>query len=268
MTLAVSVIAVSCSRSDQSPTGQVIARVNGQEITLSEFNSELLASHLGKRADDPGVKQSMVERLVARKLLVGAARDQGLNKSSDYILSRQRSEENELAGLEQRQMMSRIPAPTREEAEKFIKDNPKIFDNRKLMVLEQIRFLQPSNANDMKLIEQANSLDDVAEMLKQNAIRYERVPTVFDTTSVSQQLADRIDKLPPGEVFIISNGQMVLANVIKEKQPAAIPEEARLQYASQLLQQQRFAKAIKDQVAELTKKAKISYQSGYQPKKS
>ena len=165
-------------------------------------------------------------------------------------------------------MMSRIPAPTREEAEKFIKDNPKIFDNRKLMVLEQIRFLQPSNANDMKLIEQANSLDDVAEMLKQNAIRYERVPTVFDTTSVSQQLADRIDKLPPGEVFIISNGQMVLANVIKEKQPAAIPEEARLQYASQLLQQQRFAKAIKDQVAELTKKAKISYQSGYQPKKS
>ncbi|MCL6730114.1 SurA N-terminal domain-containing protein [Sphingomonas sp. SE220] len=256
-----------CGKSDSSPTGQVIARVNGEEITLSELNAELLANKLGKKAEDPAVKQTIVERLIARKLLVKAAQDEGLDKSSEYILSRQRSEENDLAGLAQRHMMSKVKPPTRQEAENFIKQNPGIFNNRKLMILEQIRFLQPSNANDVKFIEQAKSLDEVADLLKQAAIRFERVPTVFDTTSVSRTLADRIDNLPPGEVFIISNGQMVLANVIREKQPAAIPEEARIQYASQLLQQQRFAKSIESQVAGLKKSAKITYQPGYEPKK-
>ena len=257
---------VACSGTDEAPKGQVIARVNGQEITLSELNSELIANNLGKRADDKAVTKTMIERLIARKLLVETARDTGLDKTSEYVLSRQRTEENELAGLAQRQMMSQVKPPTREEAEKFIKENPGTFNNRKLMVLEQIRFLQPANANDVKLIEKATSLDQVADLLKQNAIRFERVPTVLDTTSISRQLADRIDGLPPGEVFVISNGQMVLANVIREKQPAAIPDEARIQYASQLIQQQRFAKGIETQVSQLKKKATITYQQGYDPK--
>ncbi len=266
--LAVLCVGLSaCGGSKESPSGQVVARINGQEITLSELNSELLANNLGKKAEDPAVRQQMIERLIARKLLVEAARDEGLDKSSEYILARQRTEENELAGLAQRQMMSKIKPPTRQEAEKFIADNPALFNNRKLMILEQIRFLQPANKNDVKFLEQAKSLDEVADLLKQAAIRFERAPTVFDTTSVSRELADRIDNLPPGEVFVISNGQMVLANVIREKQPAAIPQEARIQYASQLIQQQKIGKAIERQVAELKKKAEISYQPGYEPKK-
>ena len=256
----------ACGGKDSAPEGQVIARVNGQEITLSELNSELIANNLGKRADDKAVSKAMVERLIARKLLVEVARDSGLDKTSEYVLARQRTEENELAGLAQRQMMSQVKPPTREEAEKYIRENPGTFNNRKLMTLEQIRFLQPANANDVKLIEPAKTLDQVAELLKQNSIRFERVPTVLDTTSISRELADRIDSLPPGEVFIISNGQMVLANVIREKRPAAIPEEARVQYASQLIQQQRVAKGIEAQVDQLKKKATLTYQKGYDPK--
>ncbi len=154
----------ACGSNDSAPEGQVVAKVNGQEITLSELNSELIANNLGKRADDKAVTRMMVERLVARKLLVEAARDAGLDKTSEYVLSRQRTEENELAGLAQRQMMSEIKPPTRQEAEKYIQENPGIFNNRKLMVLEQIRFLQPANANDVKLIEKAKSLAEVAEL--------------------------------------------------------------------------------------------------------
>ncbi|WP_162888092.1 SurA N-terminal domain-containing protein [Sphingomonas mesophila] len=248
------------------PSGQVVAEVDGEEITLSELNSEMLANNLGKESEDPAVRQATVQRLIARKMLVKAAREAGLHKTSQFILSRQRAEENELAGMAQQEVMSKIEPPSREEALKFIKDNPAIFDNRKLMILEQIRFPQPANANDVKFLERAKSLNEVAELLKQAAIRYERTPTVFDTTSVARELADRIDSLPPGEVFIISTGQLVLASVIREKQPAAIPVEARIQYASQILQQRRVSEAIEKQVAQLKSKAKISYQPGFGPK--
>lgn len=255
----------ACGSQDEVPKGQVVARVGGQDVTLSELNAELLANNLNQKGDNKVVAQTALQRIIARKLLAGVAREQELDKNSEYVLARQRSEEHELAGLAQRQMMSHVKAPTKAEAEKYILNNPVIFNNRQLMILEQIRFVQPANANDVKFIEKASSLDEVAELLKQNAIRFERVPTVFDTTSVSAQLASRIDKLPPGEVFVISNGQLVLVNVIREKKPAAIPQEARLQYASQLIRQERTMKAMKEQLDKLKTETKINYQPGYEP---
>ena len=252
-----------CGGSESVPQGQVVARVNGQDITLSELNAELLANNLSGKAEDKTVTQSVLQRLIARKLLVDMARDEKLDKNSEFILTRQRSEENELAALAQRHMLSRVKPPSKEEAEKYVRDHPQIFTGRKLMVLDQIRFLQPANANDIKALEDATSLDAVAEMLKQNAIRYDRAPNVFDTTSVSPEMSAKIDGLPAGELFVISNGKMVLVNVIREKQPAAIPADAALQYASQLIQQEKATKAIAGQVADLRKIAKISYQPAY-----
>lgn len=265
--IAAALLLTACGGGTDAPKGQVVAQVNGQDITLSELNAELLANKVPAGADDKAATQVILQRLIARKLLVASAREQKLDKSSEYLLARQRTEENDLAGLTQRQAVAQVKGPTREEAEKFVKDNPGIFNNRKLMVLEQIRFPQPANANDLKFLEPAKSLDEVAELLRQNAVKFERVPTVFDTTSVDPKLAARIDALPPGEVFVISAGNMVLANAIREKRPAAIPPEAGLQYAAQTLRQQRMAKAVQGQLEKLRKDAEISYQPGYAPAK-
>jgi len=265
--IAAMLLVAGCDKGGSAPKGQVVAQVNGQDITLSELNAELLANRVPADSDDKAATQMILQRLIARKLLVEHARDAKLDKSSEYILSQQRQEENNLAGLAQRQAASKVKPPTRAEAEKFMRENAAVFNNRKLMVLEQIRFAQPANANDLKFLEPAKSLDEVAELLKQNAIKFERVPTVFDTTSVDPKLAQRIDNLPPGEVFVISTGNMVLANAIREKRPAAIPPDAGLQYAAQLLFRQRTAKAVEEQLSTLRKAAQISYQPGYEPPK-
>lgn len=253
----------ACGSSDIAPQGQVVARVNGEDVTLSELNAELLANNLSGKADDKAVTGAFLERLIARKLLVSVAKAEKLDKSSEFILMRQRSEENELAALAQRQFLSRAKPPSKTEAEAYVRAHPEVFNGRKLMVLDQIRFLQPANANDIKALEGAKSLDAVAAVLKQNAIRYERAPNVFDTTSVSPEMSAKIDGLPAGEVFVISNGKMVLVNMIREKQPAAIPADAALQYAGQLIRQERGKAAIATQVADLRKKAKIVYQPAY-----
>lgn len=259
---------VACGGSNDAPKGQVVASVDGQEITLSELNAELLASNQGNKVEDKKVTQAVLERLIARKLLVAQAKSASLDKGSDFIIARQRSEENELAGLAQRQMIGRIKPPTREEAQQYIKSHPQTFAGRKMMTLEQIRFQQPANANDVKFIESAKSLEDAEARLKQNAIKYERGPVVFDTTSVAPEMAARIDKLAVGELFVVANGKLVLVSQIKEKRPAAIPADLALSYAGQLIQQERSKKAIEGQVAELRKKAKVTYQSGYGPGKS
>lgn len=266
--LAAALGLASCGGSGDAPSGQVVAKVNGVEVTLSELNAELLANNLSAKSEDKAVVQSMLQRLIARKLLVEKARDEGLDEATEFILSRQRSEENELAGLLQRQMVGQMNPPTQKQAQQFIEENPEIFNNRQLMILEQIRFQQPANANDVKFLEKANSLDEAAEMLRQNAIRFDRGPTVLDTSSISPQLSSTIDDLPPGEVFIISNGQLVLVNTVREKRPAAVPPDAALQYASQLIQQRRASQAMEAQVAKLREEAEITYQPDYAPKES
>ena len=74
--IALSIAIAGCGGTSQSPSGQVVAKVNGQEITLSELNAEMLANNLGNKSEDPAVRQATIQRLVARKLLV-AVKDAG-----------------------------------------------------------------------------------------------------------------------------------------------------------------------------------------------
>lgn len=264
--LCCTVSLLSCGQGKEPPTGQVVARVNGQEITLSELNAELLANNLADKAEDKRARGNVIERIVARKLLVEAAKDQGLHKNSEFILSRQRSEESELAALAQQHLLRQVKPPTKQEAEQYVKAHPERFTGRKQMIFDQIRFVRPANANDTKFLASTKSLDEAAEKLKQNVIRFDRALVVFDTSSVDPKVAAQIDKLAPGEVFTIVNGKMVLVNVITHKRPAAITPDVALQYASRLIQQERAQNAIQSQVSEMRKRATITYQAGYEPK--
>src|SRR4029079_16187186 len=69
------------------PTGQVVATVNGQEITLRELNAELGAA---PPPIDPkaakAAEQAALRSIIGRKVLAGAAREQGLDKTPDFAL--------------------------------------------------------------------------------------------------------------------------------------------------------------------------------------
>src|SRR3546814_15555745 len=69
-------------------TGQVGAGVNGEEITLREINAELGSRPIPEGVDKKVIQQAALQRLVERRLLAQAARDDELDKTPDYQIGR------------------------------------------------------------------------------------------------------------------------------------------------------------------------------------
>ena len=86
ISLTFAVAALALSGCGKEATGQVAAVVNGEEITLQEINAELGSRPIPEGVDKKVIQQAALQRLVERRLLAQAARDDELDKTPDYLL--------------------------------------------------------------------------------------------------------------------------------------------------------------------------------------
>jgi peptidyl-prolyl cis-trans isomerase C len=93
------------------PTGQVVATVDGDEITLTELNAELATMQIPANADKKLVQNAALERIVERKLLANAARQDGIDQNPEFIVRRQQLEDALLVQLLAKKVASTVKAP-------------------------------------------------------------------------------------------------------------------------------------------------------------
>src|SRR5262249_103371 len=129
---------------DREPEGQVVAVVNGDEVTLQELNGELGNAQLpeGEKAKND-IRNMALANVVNRRLLAGLARDEQIDTSPDYIVRRRQLEENLLVQMLSQKVARTIKQPSAAEIDKFMADNPQMFANRTIMAVDQIRFQTP-----------------------------------------------------------------------------------------------------------------------------
>src|SRR3978361_1170827 len=91
---ALLVVLGGCSK---KPGGQVVAVVNGEEITQQELNVELQNAHIPQGVDQKKVMPALLQRVVDRKLINQLAKNDGLDKTPAYLAQVRVTEENLLA---------------------------------------------------------------------------------------------------------------------------------------------------------------------------
>jgi hypothetical protein len=250
--------------------GQVIATVDGEDVTIYELNTELQGVNLPNGSARKSIEQAALQRIIDRKILANIARKQGLEKTPDYLLQSRRSDETILVSLLQRDTASKIPPVTDEDAEKFVAANPLMFGEHKLLIIDQIQFPMPADRAKLKEFEPLKTLDDIEQKLTSDGVEFRRVPTSIDTLQVPVQITKNILALPPGEVFVVPSGGALSANKIVEVRNSPITGSDAVAYAKQVIRKQRLAeKATKDfEPALKAAKDKVVYQAGYAPPKA
>src|SRR5438477_9293992 len=75
--------------SPKTPSGQVVAVVDGREVTLRELRAELAGvSFPDARARKLG-EQAALKAIVTRRIVARAAHDQGIDKTPDFAVQKQ-----------------------------------------------------------------------------------------------------------------------------------------------------------------------------------
>jgi EpsD family peptidyl-prolyl cis-trans isomerase len=252
--------------------GQVVATVDGKDITVHELNAELQGASLPANiAPDQKkqLEQAALQQVVNRRILADIARERGLDKTPMFLLQERRAEENILVQMLQRQMSGAIKQPTQTEIDTFIAQNPDLFADRKIFTIDQIQFEAPRDPEVLKKYQPLTTMDQVEAMLKQDGLEYKRAPSKLDVATANPQLVQQVLKMPKDDIFLIPAGRVMVANKITDTQVQPLTGDQANQLATSLLQQRKFQDLIKRDLEPKVKKAEseVKYQAGFAPPK-
>lgn len=259
-----------CGQAEDSTLekGQVVATVNGTDVTVYELNTELRGTRL---PSDPKqrklAEQTALQQIVNRKILADLAIERKLDKSPEFLLQERRAKDALLVQLLQQQIASKVPKPSRQDAERYMAQNPGLFAQRKIFAIDQIEFAPPADAAKLQEFKPLKTLAEIEQKLTAEGTPYQRKPTALDSVGVNPSVLKQIVALPPGEVFIVPNGRALTANVITEARIQPFAGDQAINYATNLIMQQRIADAAKrDLEAQIEAARKgVKYQEGFAP---
>jgi EpsD family peptidyl-prolyl cis-trans isomerase len=224
----------------KAPTGQVVATVGDREITLRELHAEMAGAAAPADATQRKLQeQAAIKNIVARVVLAKVARDQGLDKTPDFVLQKDRAVDGLLNQSLQKKVIAQVPKPTSEEAQTFVAQHPNIFVERKIFLVDQIRMARPSDPSVLKALEPLKTLEAIEVELKKDHIAYQRASGTLDAVGPDPRLIEAVMKLPPGEIFVVPGPEGLLVNEIKETKIVPFTGEPATNYALQLIGRQR-----------------------------
>jgi len=255
--------------SHAAPTGQVAATVNGQEVTVRDIAAELGPFN----TPDPKVRKAAetaaLENIVSRKIVAQDAVAQGLDKTPDFALLKQRAIDNLLAQLLEKKLASQVPVPTKEDADAFVTSHPNMFAQRKIFLVDQLRMARPTDPAVLKPLQPLKTLPEVEAQLDKDHIVYQKGVGSLDALAADPNLIDQILKLPAGEIFIVPSNGELLVNQIRETQVAPVTGDQASQFALNYLRRQRTQDTVRRQMSALVGKglAQVSFNKDYMPVK-
>ncbi len=265
--VAAAALAVSgCGGKDgKLDKGQVVASVDGDEITVFELNAEVQASSVPAGTDRKLAEQLALQRIIERKILSKVAREQKLDKTPAFLIQQRRADELILTTMLRDRIAGGITQPTDAEIAQYQAAHPDRFAQRKIYSVEQILFPPPSSADKFKQFAPLKTLDQLAAKLTADGVQFRRAPTQIDTAALPPEIAGKIAALPVTEMFILPTQQGLTANVITATTVQPVPADQARELAAGALRNERFSKAADAQLNERLKKARatVKYQPGY-----
>lgn len=249
-----------------APTGQVVATIDGEEITAAELKMELG----GVSSTDPAtmrrLKTMALQNIVNRHILTAEAKKRGLDGTPTAEMVKQKATQLALVDLLQQKMRTAVPLPSKEEAQQFVSEHPASFSERRIFLVDQI-VLGAAPSDILAALEPIDTMEGVQALLSKRGVSYSKAVGVIDALSIDADAAEKIVALPAGAVFINRDGGPIRVNRIREVQTEPIASAASIQIAQEKLASLRTGAQLKAEVDTILKAGmdKVRYNAAYMP---
>lgn len=259
----------ACDQGEKAPSGQVVANVKGEEITRTQLKSEVEQSQARPTNADgrKQLEQMVLQSIVARKVVAEAARKEGVEKTPEFAMLRDRAEETLLVQAYQQKLLKAVPPVSREDVTRFMAEHPDVFAQRKIFVVDQIRVARPADPALLAKFQPLNTMEEVVALLRAEGLQFQRGTDTLDAVGTQPEIIRQIARLPANEVFVVPTPVGVLINQVRETRVTPFTGEPAERYARQILGNQRQQEVVSRQFDSLLREAKkdVTYAKGYDP---
>jgi EpsD family peptidyl-prolyl cis-trans isomerase len=238
-----------------SGSTQVVANVDGQEITIHQVNNELA------KTGGTQVTKQLLDGLVARQLLVNAAKKDKLDTDPAVLADMERSRNLVLA---QSYVSSKLKAPTRpseQEVEDLYRKKPDWFAQRRQYEFAQLIIAGTNLTPELNaLMEQPGKrLEDVVAWLDSHRIQYARQQVLKTSADLPPQMNSSLKNMERGALFVVIEGPTAILTSLQDAKSAPVTLALATPQIQQYLVSQKQNQASEQLVERLKKDAKIEY---------
>jgi peptidyl-prolyl cis-trans isomerase C len=255
----------ACGEGDAEPTGQVVATVDGEEITQADLAAELSTVPGGN--ENPQLRDQAIQALVNRALLAAEAKRNGMDEGPAAAIAQRRLEQVALIDRLQGEARSQVPVPSPTEAQNYVTQNPASFAQRRIFIVDQYiaRDVTPEVQQAMLPL---NTMEQVAGLLQQRGVKFQRAVGVIDGLTADPALVKQIAALPPGEIFVVPEGQVVRINRIRDTVVEPVSGQDALGVARERLTAERREQAVRERMENVisTNSGNVRYNPEFAPK--
>ncbi|BBO99779.1 EpsD family peptidyl-prolyl cis-trans isomerase [Sulfuriferula nivalis] len=247
-----------CSSSHGVDKGktQVVAKVNGEEVTVHEVNQYM--SHLTQLDGTPEqMRKQAIDAVIDQHLLQTAAKQAKLDRDVNVVQAELDSKKNILIDAYKARQFHSGTAPTDQQIAAYYQSHPVLFSDRKLYQLQQLR-VQSSAENQTSLLaqlKQSDNIDAFVHWLDAQHIPYDTSNTTKAPEDMSPSERSLIMQIKVGEAAILNQDQdSISIDLLLATQPQPIS----LAHAQLRIRDLLIAESAAQQVALWLKQARLN----------
>lgn len=236
-------------------SSQVVAIVDGQEITIHQVNNELA------KTGGQQVTKQLLDGLVARQLLINAAKKDKLDTDPAVLADMERARNLVLA---QSYVDTKVKAPARpldQDIDDLYRKNPDWFAQRRQYEFAQLIVAGSSVTPELSALmdQRGNRLEDVVAWLDAHRVQYVRQQVVKTSADLPPQMNATLKTMERGTLFIVIEGQTSILTSLQDVKSAPVSLAVATPQIMQYLVTQKQNQASEQLLERLKSEAKIEY---------
>lgn len=166
---------IGCNnKSGDKPATQVVAKVNGAEISLHQVNHFL--SKAGNIPSDQleKARKSVVDRLVDQELLAAKAVEEKLDRTPETLMALEMARREILARARVEQILAAASKLSPGDVTRYYGAHPELFAERQIYNLQEVMFAMPKEgiAEVQALVDKGAPMTDILGLLKSRNVQF------------------------------------------------------------------------------------------------
>jgi EpsD family peptidyl-prolyl cis-trans isomerase len=260
---ALMLVMAGCSKHDDAAKAgsQVVAKVNGSEITVHQLNFAL--SKLGK-LDQSQVKaasEKVLQQMVDLELLKQKSVDEKLDRDPNVLQVLEATKQQVLAQAYMQKVAAKQAAPSADDIKKFYDTHPELFSERNVYVIQEFAIKDGNeHAGDIEAgISAAKTADDLAKWLKDNNYVFSANASRKAAEQLPLELLKKLNTLKAGDTLVVKSPQALVLLFLAKVDRQPVDLEKAKPVIQQFLVNSNQQTVIKNEVSALRKDAKVEF---------
>ena len=255
-------------KEDAKAATQVAARVNADEITVHQVNYVLARSQNVTPEVAAQAKRDILDRLIDQHLARQKAIENKLDRSPNVMQAIEAAKSEILARAYLEQIAAAIPKTAPWETQKYYKEHPELFAQRRLFDLEELAFVAKGDVVKglHERLSKAHSMQDIADWLQSRGVKFVANRGVRAAEQIPLEILPKVQAMKEGQIQLFEAGGerfQVIRVVAYKAEP--VDEQTATPRIQQFLFNRRSSEVMAKEMKRIKEQAKIEFVGEFAP---